>query len=99
MITTTRPPSFRGDGEPTLVPSRRPLSGYERSRTTTAAKRPAAKRGHVERANNQDDYIYEALHLRKDGTVFPALTHVSALKDAEGELLYRAATVRVAGEG
>jgi PAS domain S-box-containing protein len=50
--------------------------------------------GHVERANNQDDYIYEALHLRKDGTVFPALTHVSALKDAEGELLYRAATVR-----
>jgi PAS domain S-box-containing protein len=50
--------------------------------------------GHLEGANKQRDYIYESLHLRKDGTVFPALTHVSALKDAEGQLLYRAATVR-----
>jgi PAS domain S-box-containing protein len=49
---------------------------------------------HVKIANKQSDYIYESLHLRKDGTVFPTLTHVSALKDAEGQLLYRAATVR-----
>jgi two-component system, chemotaxis family, CheB/CheR fusion protein len=50
--------------------------------------------GHVDGANKQGDYIYESVHLRKDGTVFPTLTHVSALKDAEGQLLYRAATVR-----
>jgi PAS domain S-box-containing protein len=50
--------------------------------------------GHMKVANKQSDYIYESLHLRKDGTVFPTLTHVSALKDAAGRLLYRAATVR-----
>jgi PAS domain S-box-containing protein len=50
--------------------------------------------GHVKDASKQGDYIYESLHLRKDGTVFPTLTHVSALRDADGRLLYRAATVR-----
>ena len=50
--------------------------------------------GHVDGANKQGDYVYESMHVRKDGTVFPTLTHVSALKDADGQLLYRAATVR-----
>jgi PAS domain S-box-containing protein len=49
---------------------------------------------HVDSANERGDYIYESMHLRKEGTDFPTLTHVSDLKDAEGHLLYRAATVR-----
>jgi PAS domain S-box-containing protein len=61
---------------------------------TLAVESRAELPGHVDGADNQGDYIYESVHLRKDGTVFPALTHVSALKNAEGRLLYRAATVR-----
>jgi PAS domain S-box-containing protein len=61
---------------------------------TLAEESRADLPGHVEDANNQGDYIYESMHLRKDGTVFPTVTHVSALKDVDGRLLYRAATVR-----
>ena len=35
--------------------------------------------------------IYEAEHVRKDGTRFPVLTDVVAFKDPEGRVLYRAA--------
>ena len=35
--------------------------------------------------------IYEADHVRKDGTRFPVLTDVVACKDAAGRVLYRAA--------
>ncbi len=47
---------------------------------------------HVARAHELGDYVYESLHVRKDGSTFPVLTHVSALKDAAGNVLYRAAT-------
>ncbi len=47
---------------------------------------------HVATAHAQDDYVYESLHIRKDGSVFPVLTHVSALKDETGRVLYLAAT-------
>ena len=36
-------------------------------------------------------HIYEADHIRKDGTCFPVLTDVVACKDADGRVLYRAA--------
>src|SRR5208282_4033814 len=35
--------------------------------------------------------IYEADHIRKDGTRFPVLTDVVACKDQDGRVLYRAA--------
>jgi len=38
-------------------------------------------------------HSFESLHIRKDGTTFPALLTVSAVKDATGALLYRVANV------
>jgi PAS domain S-box-containing protein len=39
-----------------------------------------------------EDWVYEAYHHRKDGTIFPVLTHASALKDETGRTLLRSAT-------
>lgn len=36
--------------------------------------------------------IYESTHARKDGSTFPCLTDVTAYKDDEGQVLFRAAT-------
>jgi PAS domain S-box-containing protein len=58
---------------------------------------PEARAGlpaHVTAAHEQGDYEYEAQHLRADGSTFPALTHVTALKDETGRVLLRAATVQ-----
>jgi PAS domain S-box-containing protein len=35
-------------------------------------------------------HVYEAIHLGKDGSTFPVLTDVSAFKDSDGNVLYRA---------
>jgi len=47
---------------------------------------------HARQAHEQGDYVYESIHIRKDNTRFVALTHVTALKDESGNVLYRAAT-------
>ncbi len=36
------------------------------------------------------DYIYESLHIRKSGDVFPVRTHATTFKDAEGRAIFRA---------
>jgi PAS domain S-box-containing protein len=36
------------------------------------------------------DYVYESMHVRKDGTVFPVRTHATTFLDAEGNGLFRA---------
>lgn len=36
--------------------------------------------------------VYESVHLRKDGTAFPVLTQVTALRADDGHTLYHAAT-------
>ncbi len=51
---------------------------------------PAHARLAVERGR----HVYESIHIRKDGTRFPALTDVTAHTDAEGNVLYRAANVQ-----
>ncbi len=38
-------------------------------------------------------HIYESLHIRKDGSVFPVLVESTAVKDASGQVLYLAAHV------
>ena len=48
---------------------------------------------HVQIAHQRGDYIYESVHVRKDGTQFPCLTHVTTLKDAHGKAQLRAATL------
>jgi two-component system CheB/CheR fusion protein len=47
---------------------------------------------HASRPNEEGDFVYESVHVRKDGTKFPVLTHVTTLKDASGLPLDRAAT-------
>lgn len=39
----------------------------------------------------QGHHVFESLHIRKDGTVFPVLVEITAIKDADGHLLYLAA--------
>lgn len=59
---------------------------------TLAPESKAEFATHVRRAHEEGDYVYESIHVSKDGTKFPVLTHVTALKDPSGRVLYRAAT-------
>jgi PAS domain S-box-containing protein len=43
-------------------------------------------------ADEQGRQVYEAEHLRKNGTRFPVLTNLTAFKDPQGKVLFRAAT-------
>jgi PAS domain S-box-containing protein len=47
---------------------------------------------HVQAAHEKGDYVYESIHVRKDGTRFPCLTHVTTFKDAHGKVRCRAST-------
>jgi two-component system CheB/CheR fusion protein len=44
------------------------------------------------RADDRGNFVYESVHLRKDGTEFPVLTHVTSLHGQDGSTLYQAAT-------
>ncbi|MFP2934065.1 PAS domain S-box protein, partial [Pyxidicoccus sp. 3LG] len=48
---------------------------------------------HVAAANSKPSHEYESLHVRKDGSRFPAFTHVTAFRDASGQVSQRVATV------
>ncbi len=48
---------------------------------------------HIRRTHETGHHVFEALHLRKDGSVFPAELHATAVRDAEGRPLYRIVTV------
>ncbi len=49
--------------------------------------------GWIQQAHESGHITYEARHLRKDGTSFPALVDITAVKDAQGEVLYRVVNV------
>jgi PAS domain S-box-containing protein len=49
---------------------------------------------YIEQTHRHGHYVYETLHIRKDGTVFPVLADVTAVKDEQGKILYRAGHVR-----
>jgi PAS domain S-box-containing protein len=47
------------------------------------------------RSTHEDGHnVYESLHVRKDGTRFPVLMDVTAVKDGDGKILYRAANLQ-----
>jgi PAS domain S-box-containing protein len=48
---------------------------------------------HAAVAHSKAAHEYESLHLRKDGSRFPAFTHVTAFRDAAGKVERRVATV------
>lgn len=47
---------------------------------------------HIQTAHQRGDYVYESVHVRKDVTQFPCLTHVTIVKDAHGKVERHAAT-------
>ena len=47
----------------------------------------------IEKVHEQGYLSFEAMHIRKDGSTFPALVTISAIKDSIGKVLYRVANV------
>jgi PAS domain S-box-containing protein len=48
----------------------------------------------IRAANETGHAVIESTHIRKDGTIFPVLVDLTAVKDDSGELLYRVANVQ-----
>ncbi|MEI7811603.1 MAG: PAS domain S-box protein [Ignavibacteria bacterium] len=48
----------------------------------------------IEKVHQLGHYAWEAMHIRKDGTIFPVLIDVAAVKDDNGTALYRVANVQ-----
>jgi PAS domain S-box-containing protein len=59
-----------------------------------AAESQAELAEHLRIVHEQGHHTYESVHIRKDGTSFPILTDVTAVKDEHGRILYRAANFR-----
>lgn len=49
---------------------------------------------YLRRVHEQGHHQFESLHLRKDGTVFPVLIDVTAVRDERGEVAFRVANVQ-----
>jgi len=45
-------------------------------------------------AEKKGFHVFESVHVRKDGSTFPVLINLTAVKDEEGEILYRIATTQ-----
>ncbi|MBI5020401.1 MAG: PAS domain S-box protein [Ignavibacteriales bacterium] len=48
----------------------------------------------IQIAQKKGHHIFETLHIRKDGTVFPVLMDVTVVRDQNGEFLYRIVNVQ-----
>jgi PAS domain S-box-containing protein len=55
-----------------------------------AAKLPS----YVQKAHELGHYTFESSHIRKDGSIFPILADVTAVKDEQGQVLYRVVNVQ-----
>ena len=49
---------------------------------------------HVRAVHEKGHHVYESIHVRKDGTLFPVLADVTAFKDEHGKVLYHAANIQ-----
>ncbi|WP_424358372.1 PAS domain S-box protein [Methanocella sp. MCL-LM] len=49
---------------------------------------------HLVLADAEGHHVFESRHVRKDGSSFPAIVDISAVKDALGDLLYRVINVQ-----
>jgi PAS domain S-box-containing protein/excisionase family DNA binding protein len=56
---------------------------------TVAPEAHALFAAQVELANERGHTVYEAPHLHRDGTRFPTVADVTAVKDGDGRVLYR----------
>ncbi|HEX8922501.1 MAG TPA: PAS domain S-box protein, partial [Pyrinomonadaceae bacterium] len=91
-----------GDGQTLMMmnPAYANMHGYTVeeliSRPIVDVFAPEAREALVEQirvTREQGHHIYESLHIRKDGTVFPVLVESTAVRDADGEVMYLAAHV------
>jgi PAS domain S-box-containing protein len=72
------------------------MHGYEKNELANASlndvmapgKRGELKR-HIAESNKKENYNFESVHLKKDGSTFPALQSITTVNDANGNLLYR----------
>ncbi|MCY1018917.1 PAS domain S-box protein [Pyxidicoccus sp. MSG2] len=60
---------------------------------TLAPEARGALPRHVAAAHSKLSHEYESLHVRKDGSRFPAYSHVTAFRDGTGRVVQRVATV------
>lgn len=60
---------------------------------TYAPDERAALPEYIRRASETGHHTFESKQIRKDGTVFPVLVDLTAVKDAQGQVLYRTANV------
>jgi PAS domain S-box-containing protein len=84
----------------TVNPAFARLHGYEAeelvNRPLTALLAPeshAALPAHLAAADRVGHHRFETVQLRRDGTRFPALTHLSVIPDLSGRVRYRAVSV------
>lgn len=49
---------------------------------------------YLRKAQEKGHYTFESVHMRKDGSTFPVLIDITAVKDTKGELLYRIVNVQ-----
>ncbi len=59
-----------------------------------APEERAALPEHLRIAHESGHYTFESRHLRKDGSTFPVLVDITAVKDPQGTVLYRVVNVQ-----
>ncbi|ADO68643.1 PAS domain S-box protein [Stigmatella aurantiaca] len=69
--------------------TREELVGRPLEDTCAPESRGALSR-HMQVADSKPHHEYESLHLRKDGSRFPVLTHVTSFRDEAGHVVQRA---------
>ncbi|MBW2084665.1 MAG: response regulator, partial [Deltaproteobacteria bacterium] len=63
------------------------LQGMSLAELFSPQSRPSLAR-HIHEVNERGRLIFESQHLRRDGTVFPVLVNMTAVKDDQGNVLY-----------
>ncbi|MCY1046647.1 PAS domain S-box protein [Corallococcus sp. bb12-1] len=86
-LVSTNPALARMHGQPAES-----LKGLRLEDLVAPESRGALPR-HMAAVGSKLSHEYEALHLRRDGSRFPAFVHVTSLRDATGRRVGRAATV------
>ncbi|CAM3255443.1 sensor histidine kinase [Corallococcus soli] len=86
-LVAANPALARMHGQPAEA-----LKGLRLEELVAPESRGALPR-HMAAASSKPSHEYEALHLRRDGSRFPAFVHVTSLRDATGRRVGRAATV------
>lgn len=54
----------------------------------------AALTQHIQMAHDLGHHVFEANHIRQDGSIFPVFVDVTTVKDDAGQILYRAVNIQ-----